>query len=304
MLKLALAGAPRLQLETCELRRSGPSYMVDTLGELRLQYRDHALVLILGMDAFLDLPTWHRWEQLLDLAHIAVMLRPGSAKKPPEALRSLLARCHAGEVSRLKGQRRGLIYPMTVSQLDISATTIRNRVGDRRDPCFLLPEPVRDYILAQGLYRRGGDDAAGAKTAIGDCGIRLQRLDHLVLTVADIPTSVAFYREALGMEAMTFGQDRVALRFGPHKINLHQVGREFEPKAQTTIPGSADLCLVTISGVTRVLEHLQALGIAIEQGPVARSGALGPVQSVYFRDPDGNLIELAKYPAPGSSTTL
>jgi catechol 2,3-dioxygenase-like lactoylglutathione lyase family enzyme len=123
--------------------------------------------------------------------------------------------------------------------------------------------------------------------------IRLDSLDHLVLTVKDIGASIAFYRDVLGMEEVTFGQGRKALAFGRQKINLHQAGREFEPKARVPAPGSADLCFLTATPLEDVLDHLNALKIKIEEGPVTRTGAMGPIRSVYLRDPDGNLIEVS-----------
>ncbi len=123
--------------------------------------------------------------------------------------------------------------------------------------------------------------------------MKILRLDHLVLTVASIPATCDFYGRVLGMETVTFGQGRVALAFGQQKINLHQAGREFEPKALRPTPGSADLCLIAETDLAAVLAHLQAEGVAIEEGPVARTGATGPIRSVYFRDPDGNLIEIS-----------
>ncbi|PWE32401.1 VOC family virulence protein [Maritimibacter sp. 55A14] len=126
----------------------------------------------------------------------------------------------------------------------------------------------------------------------------LRSLDHLVLTVADIPRSVAFYTSVLGMEAESFrpsdGSTRTALTFGSQKINLHEAGREFEPKAAAPAPGSADLCFLSGVPLSRWLEHLERHCIAIEEGPVARSGATGPITSIYIRDPDGNLIEISE----------
>lgn len=127
--------------------------------------------------------------------------------------------------------------------------------------------------------------------------MQLTHLDHLVLTVADIPTTVAFYGAVLGMQAETFtvadGTQRHALMFGRSKINLHQRGQEFEPKAAQATAGSADLCFLTGTPLEEWVAHLHATGTSIEQGPVARTGATGPLMSVYIRDPDGNLIEIS-----------
>ena len=125
--------------------------------------------------------------------------------------------------------------------------------------------------------------------------MHVDRLDHLVLTVADIDRTVAFYTGALGMTLTTFGAGRRALTFGTSKINLHQRGREYEPKAGTPTPGSADLCLIVDEPLDVVAAELAALGIPLEEGPVERTGARGPIVSVYIRDPDANLIELSNY---------
>jgi catechol 2,3-dioxygenase-like lactoylglutathione lyase family enzyme len=123
----------------------------------------------------------------------------------------------------------------------------------------------------------------------------LERLDHLVLTVADIPRTLDFYQRVLGMRHETFGNGRHALAFGQQKFNLHQAGKEFEPRAAQPMPGAIDLCLITRWPLERVLEHLAEQGVEVEEGPVMRTGALGPIESVYFRDPDGNLIEVSRY---------
>jgi catechol 2,3-dioxygenase-like lactoylglutathione lyase family enzyme len=123
----------------------------------------------------------------------------------------------------------------------------------------------------------------------------IDRLDHLVLTVRDIEATCAFYTQVLGMREVSFGEDRKALAFGSQKINLHQAGREFEPKAGKPTPGSADLCFVTSTPLPQVIERLRSRGIEIIEGPVQRAGALGPITSIYIRDPDLNLIEIAVY---------
>lgn len=125
----------------------------------------------------------------------------------------------------------------------------------------------------------------------------VQSLDHLVLTVRDLDATLAFYTEVLGMTAEQFtpadGTQRWALRFGSQKINLHRAGAEFLPKAQRPTPGSADLCFLTETPLADWQAHLRARKIAVEDGPVRRSGAEGPILSLYLRDPDGALIELS-----------
>lgn len=123
--------------------------------------------------------------------------------------------------------------------------------------------------------------------------LNISRLDHLVLTVADIEASVAFYATVLGMTAVSFADGRRALSFGEQKINLHLHGHEFEPKADHPAPGSADLCFLTEVPLSEVQAHLAACCVTLIEGPVRRTGATGPILSVYFRDPDGNLIEVA-----------
>lgn len=123
--------------------------------------------------------------------------------------------------------------------------------------------------------------------------MQISHLDHLVLTVRDIPASLDFYSRVLGMQPVVFGQGRHALAFGQQKINLHQAGAELEPKATHPLPGSADLCFIVHDPLPTVIEHLRAHGVAILEGPVMRTGAMGPIRSVYLHDPDFNLIELS-----------
>ncbi len=125
--------------------------------------------------------------------------------------------------------------------------------------------------------------------------MKVVSLDHLVLTVASIPATVAFYEKVLGMQAFTFGAGRTALSFGPHKINLHQADNMFDPKAEHPTRGSGDLCFLvdTLDGVE---EHLAACGVPVLLARSPRSGARGPISSIYVRDPDGNLVELSVYP--------
>jgi len=119
-------------------------------------------------------------------------------------------------------------------------------------------------------------------------------LDHLVLTVADIERTVAFYERVLGMEPLAYEGGRRALRFGSQKLNLHQLGREPAPRAAQATAGSADLCFLLEGSLERAIAALDVEGVPIEHGPVVRPGARGPIRSVYFRDPDGNLIEVSQ----------
>lgn len=128
--------------------------------------------------------------------------------------------------------------------------------------------------------------------------MNVKSLDHLVLTVRDLQAAIDFYTRALGMAEVTFGGGRKALAFGSQKINLHRAGREFEPKADRPTPGSADLCFLTDTPVEQYAARLAALGVAVVEGPVARTGAVGPLRSIYVRDPDLNLIEIANLVAP------
>lgn len=123
----------------------------------------------------------------------------------------------------------------------------------------------------------------------------IDRLDHLVLTVRDLEATLAFYSRVMGMQPVTFGNGRRALAFGRQKINLHPADAPLKPHAARPGPGTADLCFISSTPIPEVVRQLQAAGVAIEEGPVPRTGALGPITSVYFRDPDGNLIEVSSY---------
>jgi len=123
--------------------------------------------------------------------------------------------------------------------------------------------------------------------------MRVQRIDHVVLTVADLERTIAFYERVLGMTAVSFGEGRRALAFGDQKLNLHQAGREFEPKARRPTPGAIDLCFTTDVPLEDVAAHLRSQSVEIELGPVDKIGARRALRSLYFRDPDGNLIEVS-----------
>ena len=125
--------------------------------------------------------------------------------------------------------------------------------------------------------------------------MQIKNIDHLVLTVADIDKTIDFYTNILGFEVVTFGNNRKALTFGNQKINLHQKGEEFEPKAEHPTTGSADLCFISETDIDEVLEELKQKNIEIIEGVVERTGAIGKIKSVYFRDPDLNLIEISNY---------
>jgi catechol 2,3-dioxygenase-like lactoylglutathione lyase family enzyme len=153
---------------------------------------------------------------------------------------------------------------------------------------------ARLTVAAGRAWPQEPDAGAGAQSPLP---VSVSGLDHLVLTVTDPDRSIAFYQRVLGMRPVTFGAGRRALEFGASKINLHLAGQEIAPHAARPMPGSADLCLVTSAPPERVLAHLDAEHVPVEQGPVPRTGALGPITSVYVRDPDDNLIEIASYPA-------
>jgi len=123
----------------------------------------------------------------------------------------------------------------------------------------------------------------------------VDRIDHIVMTVKSIDATCTFYERVLGMQRVTFAGGRYALAFGRQKINLHESGREFEPKAHVAAPGTLDVCLITTTPLADVIEHLARCDVAIIEGPVSKTGASGPIRSVYFRDPDDNLIEVSNY---------
>jgi catechol 2,3-dioxygenase-like lactoylglutathione lyase family enzyme len=125
--------------------------------------------------------------------------------------------------------------------------------------------------------------------------MKIARIDHLVLTVKDIQITCDFYQRLLGMEVVTFKEGRKALKFGEHKFNLHEFGHEFEPKAQHPTPGAIDLCLITDTALDDAQRQIESCGVSIIEGPVERTGANGRIRSIYFRDPDFNLIEISNY---------
>ncbi|MEL6231466.1 MAG: VOC family protein [Cyanobacteria bacterium J06627_3] len=125
--------------------------------------------------------------------------------------------------------------------------------------------------------------------------MQINRIDHIVMTVNSVDVTCEFYSRVLGMDVITFAQGRKALSFGAQKLNLHEVGNEFEPKAHMPTPGSIDLCLITETPIDKVLDHLASVNVKILEGPIKRTGAAGAIISVYFRDPDQNLLEVSNY---------
>lgn len=128
-----------------------------------------------------------------------------------------------------------------------------------------------------------------------DFRMKIKNIDHIVLTVSDINSTVDFYQNVLGMETVSFAQGRTALTFGSQKLNLHQHGKEFEPRARSPLPGSIDLCFITETPLEEAMSQVRDKGVSIIEGPVDKTGALGRIKSFYFRDPDMNLIEVSNY---------
>ena len=125
--------------------------------------------------------------------------------------------------------------------------------------------------------------------------LSIDRIDHIVLTVFDLERTCDFYSRVLGMKVVKFGEGRTALSFGRQKLNLHLFGREFEPKALKPTPGSIDLCFITETPLDEVIAHVKSCNVKIAEGPVPKTGATGPMSSIYIRDPDGNLVEISNY---------
>ena len=125
--------------------------------------------------------------------------------------------------------------------------------------------------------------------------MKVNKIDHLVLTTSDIEQTINFYTTILGMELISVEGGRKSLRFGTQKINLHEAGQEISPHAKHPLPGSADLCFITETSIQQVVEHLHSSGITLLEGPTKRIGATGPLLSIYIQDPDGNLLELSNH---------
>jgi nicotinate-nucleotide adenylyltransferase len=152
MVRSAVAGQPAFIVDDREIRRSGISYSVDTLTELRAEFPDRSLCLLLGMDAFLGLPNWHRWRELFDLAHVVVAHRPGWKAPTMGPLGEVMVDRGTGTVRDLHEQRAGRIYVHAVTQLEISSTELRQLIVAGRDPRYLVPDEVRNIIRETGCY--------------------------------------------------------------------------------------------------------------------------------------------------------
>lgn len=163
MVRAAIESQPGFALDERELRRGGPSYTVDTLASLREDFSDASLCLVIGMDAFLGLPKWHEWREILQLAHIVVAHRPGWRAPDMGALGELLAERRTAHVRDLHETRAGAVYVYAVTQLEISSTEVRALIRAGRDPRFLMPDPVRQYILESGCYAAKEEDLQHAK---------------------------------------------------------------------------------------------------------------------------------------------
>ncbi len=157
MVELAVDGQQGFVADAREIGRGGPSYTIDTLGELRAEFPGRSLGLIVGMDAFLGLHTWHRWQEILDLAHIVVAHRPGWKAPDMGPLGDLIAERGTHRVGDLHHALHGRVHIHAVTQLEISSTEIRELVAVGRDPRFLMPDAVRDEIENSGCYAEGGE---------------------------------------------------------------------------------------------------------------------------------------------------
>ncbi len=153
MVKAAIAGQPGFVVDDREIRREGLSYSVDTMRTLRADFPDHSLSLIVGMDAFLGLPKWHQWRELLELAHLVVAHRPGWRAPSMGPLGELLVDRGTGRIGDLHERRAGCIYIHAVTQLEISSTEVRKLIAAGRDPRYLMPDGVREIIEQTGCYR-------------------------------------------------------------------------------------------------------------------------------------------------------
>ena len=181
---------------------------------------------------------------------------------------------------------------------EIELTIDGNKKSYRKGDSYFIPEG----IIHSAKIKAGYSDVTFfaepnryKKKDLSEKRISIENIDHIVLTVMDVQRTCEFYTKALGMNIVEFENGRKALTFGKQKFNLHEYGKEIEPKAENPAPGTTDICLITETPIPTLINHINKLGIEIIEGPVERTGARGEIESIYFRDPDGNLIEVSKY---------
>jgi catechol 2,3-dioxygenase-like lactoylglutathione lyase family enzyme len=198
----------------------------------------------------------------------------------------------ADVLDRFSGQARSVEPAQLRAFMEITVANELDVIGHNADYADRYSAPLLE-LFTRARERVSRPAWAAAQLALQP--VVISHLDHLVLTVADLDRTVAFYRQALGMTPVVFEDGRHALEFGDSKINLHVAGQEIAPYAERPMAGSADLCLIAATPLARVIEHLGALRVPILEGPVPRTGARGLMSSVYLRDPDGNLVEISNY---------
>lgn len=183
---------------------------------------------------------------------------------------------------------------IVIATIALKGSGLIAEVKEREDvQVYEITKKSRDAFLKEILDLLSQTPHLLDSVSIHPIPMIVEAIDHIVLTVKEIDVTCEFYARVLGMKIIPFSNGRKALSFGTQKINLHPYGREFEPKAKNPTPGSADLCFITSMSIGDIIEHLNACGVDLIEGPAKRSGAVGPILSVYFRDPDGNLIEIA-----------
>jgi len=181
---------------------------------------------------------------------------------------------------------------------EIELTINGNKQLYKKGDSYFIPEGIIHSAKIKAGYSDitfFNEPSRYKKKNLSKNSISIENIDHIVLTVKDIQRTCKFYAEALGMNVVEFGKRRKALKFGKQKINLHEYGKEFELKTVSAAPGTADICLITETPISILISNLEKMGIDILDGPVERTGAIGKINSIYFRDPDGNLVEVSNY---------
>lgn len=234
-------------------------------------------------------------------AELARVIGPGA-----EGIVYLYASCDRGKTypalggtgavpfhDRFTGQARPVGADELRSFMAITAANELDVVAHNPDLAARYRQPLLE-LLTSARERLSRPAWAAARLALSR--VSIDHLDHLVLTVADVDRASDFYQHVLGMTPIVFGDGRHALEFGDSKINLHRARHEIAPHAAHPKPGSADICLIAVTPLDQVIEHLREMNVPIVEGPCVRTGARGPLNSVYVRDPDGNLVEISNYP--------